>query len=161
MKLIFFLLLLSITIYPQTQSSSNTNNKDNDKIVSEDELQHLETETDLKIKNLEDKIERDYRELNDKNDKLEDSLKERMNLYVAFVLGILGLIGFLINFFGKRIIAFIEEKGKIAIDNLIKELDIESKKILEDQNKRYDTLINELKIKKYPPEKGTTEEEDN
>jgi len=188
-KLLLFLLLFSFTIHSQDTNSPDTNKQNNKEDVIKNELRHLRTETDLKIKNLEDRIERDYREL--KGDK--EALKERINLYVAFVLGILGLIAFLINFFGKRAIKerveniiqntidnyakkrideelekritddavkkLVEEKGKDAIDKLINKLDREGKNILEGQNERYNTLFNELKIKKDEFEKETTVED--
>lgn len=193
MKFIFFLLLFSITIYPQDTNSPDTNKQKNKEIFIEKELQHLKTETDLKIKNLENKIERDYRELKNENDLREEALSNRMALYITFIITLIGLIGFFANFFGKRAIKervekiikdtidenakkrideeleqritdkavndIIEERGKDAIDKLIKNLEKEGKKIFENQNERYDTLFNELKMKKDEFEKETTEED--
>ena len=136
-NIIIILLTISTFSFAQNvKDQSNSNVLTNQDLKAlEKEIQHNNEKNDLKIEKLENKIDDNYKELKDENRIRQESIEERMGLYVFFILGLLAILGFLGNFFGKRAIKervekIIQEKAE---EYAIKKLDEEiSKKITDD-----------------------------
>ena len=116
LRVILLTIIFSFIILPQT-SQNNSNKISGDEQVTQKDLKNSEEKTDLKLERLENKIDDNYRELQNENQIRQDSVEERMTIYVLVVFGLLGLIGFFANFFGSRAIkqrveAIVQEKAE-------------------------------------------------
>ncbi|MHA2219527.1 MAG: tetratricopeptide repeat protein [Candidatus Hodarchaeales archaeon] len=88
-------------LYAQQPDSAKTEDKTDIKVLEE------------RVKNIADKIDDNKIELKEDIDDIFQELNVRMLIYVSFVITIIGLIGFIVKFFGRKaIIGWIKDRIK-------------------------------------------------
>ncbi|MBI5324860.1 MAG: tetratricopeptide repeat protein [Ignavibacteriae bacterium] len=123
---IIYLLILFTLISFFNVNAKIKEGKINNQLL-EERIKNNEEKSNIEIQNLKNKIESNDNYLKEYIDKTDSDLKERMLLYVTFVLGILILLGFLLNFFGKKALKErVEQIIKTTVTKIVTKVYIEN-----------------------------------